>query len=152
MRRWKFNKNDCANKNYYVISLSQYRSSHKRCSVRTGVLRNFAKFTGKHLCQGLFFNKVARLRPTTLLKKRLVHWCFPGNFVKFLRTPFLHSTSGRLLLPIGLWFGDTKKVELQLSKVLLESFWSWGFLLFQRCWITPPSPCLVLGYEKACFG
>ena len=23
------------------------------------VLRNFAKFTGKHLCQGLFFNKVA---------------------------------------------------------------------------------------------
>ena len=24
-----------------------------------GVLRNFAKFTGKHLCQSLFFNKVA---------------------------------------------------------------------------------------------
>ena len=26
-----------------------------------GVLRNFAKFTGKHLCQGLFLNKVASL-------------------------------------------------------------------------------------------
>ena len=26
---------------------------------RKGVLRNFAKFTGKHLCQSLFFNKVA---------------------------------------------------------------------------------------------
>ena len=26
-----------------------------------GVLRNFAKFTEKHLCQGLFFNKVADL-------------------------------------------------------------------------------------------
>ena len=25
------------------------------------VLRNFAKFTGKHLCQSLFFNKVAGL-------------------------------------------------------------------------------------------
>ena len=24
-----------------------------------GVLRNFAKFAGKHLCQSLFFNKVA---------------------------------------------------------------------------------------------
>ena len=24
-----------------------------------GVLRNFAKFTGKHLCQSLFFDKVA---------------------------------------------------------------------------------------------
>ena len=29
----------------------------KRCSVKKGVLRNFAKFIGKHLCQGLFFNK-----------------------------------------------------------------------------------------------
>ena len=25
------------------------------------VLRNFTKFTGKHLCQSLFFNKVAGL-------------------------------------------------------------------------------------------
>ena len=37
------------------------RSSHRRCSVRKGFLRNFAKFTGKHLCQSLFFNKVAGL-------------------------------------------------------------------------------------------
>ena len=34
------------------------RSSHQRCSIKKGVLRNFIKFTGKHLCQGLFFNKV----------------------------------------------------------------------------------------------
>ena len=27
--------------------------------VNKGILKNFAKFTGKHLCQGLFFNKVA---------------------------------------------------------------------------------------------
>ena len=32
-----------------------------RYSVRKVVLRNFAKFTGKHLCQRLFFNKVAGL-------------------------------------------------------------------------------------------
>ena len=36
-----------------------FRSSHQRCSVKKGVLRNFAKFTGKHLRQSLFFNKVA---------------------------------------------------------------------------------------------
>ena len=30
---------------------------------KKGVLRNFAKFTGKHLWQSLFFNKVAVLRP-----------------------------------------------------------------------------------------
>ena len=34
------------------------RRSHQRCPVRIGVLRNFTKFTGKHLCQSLFFNKV----------------------------------------------------------------------------------------------
>ena len=38
---------------------------------RPQVLGNFAKFTGKHLCQSVFFNKVAGLRPATLLKKRL---------------------------------------------------------------------------------
>ena len=39
--------------------------------MKKGVLENFAKFLGKHLCQSLFFNKVAGLRPATLLKKRL---------------------------------------------------------------------------------
>ena len=34
------------------------RSSPQRCSMKKGVFRNFAKFTGKHLCQSLFFNKV----------------------------------------------------------------------------------------------
>ena len=35
---------------------------------------------------------------TTLLKTKLWHMCFPVNFAKFLRTPFLQNTSGRLLL------------------------------------------------------
>ena len=34
------------------------------------------------------------LRPSTLLKKRLWHNCFPVNFVKSLGTPFFESTSG----------------------------------------------------------
>ena len=34
---------------------SFYRRSHRRCSKRKCVLRNIAKFTGKHLFQGLFF-------------------------------------------------------------------------------------------------
>ena len=38
----------------------------QRGSVKKGVYRNFAKFTGKHLCQGLTFKKVAGL----LLLKR----------------------------------------------------------------------------------
>ena len=57
-------------------------------NVKKRLLRNFTKFTGKHLCQKLFVNKIAGLRPATLLKKRLWHRCFPVNFVKFLRRPF----------------------------------------------------------------
>ena len=40
-------------------------------------------------------------RPVALLKKRLLHRCFPVNFVKFLRTPFLQNTFGQLLLKIA---------------------------------------------------
>ena len=61
------------------------QKNHRRCSVRKGVLRNFAKFTLKNLCQSLFFIKVTALRTATLLKKRLWHWCFPVNFAKFRR-------------------------------------------------------------------
>ena len=69
-------------------SFRRSRSSHRRCSVRKGVLGNFAKFTGKHLY----------LQSATLLKNSLCHRCFPVNFAKFLRTLFLQSTYGRLLL------------------------------------------------------
>ena len=60
------------------------------------------KFTGKHQCQDLFFNKVAGLRLATLLKKTFWHRRFPVSFAKFLRTPFLQNTSGRLLLYINM--------------------------------------------------
>ena len=42
--------------------------------------------------------KTAGLRLATLLKKSLWHRCFPVNFAKFLRIPFLQNTSGQLLL------------------------------------------------------
>ena len=73
-------------------------SSHQRCSMEKGVLKNFTKFTEKHLCQSLFFNKAAGLRPATLLKKRLWHRYFPVKFVKFLRALFLQNVSGRVLV------------------------------------------------------
>ena len=63
-----------------------------------GVLRNFIKFIGKHLRQSVFFNKVTDLGPATLFKKRLCHRCFPANFAKFIRTPFLQKTSDSLLM------------------------------------------------------
>ena len=62
------------------------------------VLRSFAKFTVKHLCQSLFFNKVAGLRPATLFKKRPWHRCFPVNFAKLLRTLLFRQHLRWLLL------------------------------------------------------
>ena len=76
----------------YTNFLRTNRSSHRGCSVKKGFLRNFAKFTGKHLFQRLFFNKVAGLRPAILLS--LWNMCFPVNLVKFPRTSFLQNTSG----------------------------------------------------------
>ena len=72
--------------------------SHPEVFCEKGVLRNFAKFTGKHLCQSLFLNKVVGLRPAALLKKRLWHKCFPANFAKYLRTPLLPKNHSRLLV------------------------------------------------------
>ena len=37
--------------------------------MKKGVLTNVTKFKGKHLCQSLFFNKAAGLRPATSLKR-----------------------------------------------------------------------------------
>ena len=69
-----------------------YRSSHQSCSVKIGVLRSFTKFTGKHMCQSLFFNNVAGLRPATLLKKEVWYRCFlPVNLAKFLRNLFYRT-------------------------------------------------------------
>ena len=80
-----------------------YKSSRPEVFYKKGVLRNSTKFTGKHLCQSLFFNEVAGLRPTTLLKKRLWHRCFPVNFAKFLRTPFFKEHLWWLLLHLPLF-------------------------------------------------
>ena len=43
----------------------------RKCSVKTAFLKKFAKFTGKHLHQILFSNKVPGLRMQFYLKKRL---------------------------------------------------------------------------------
>ena len=49
------------------------RSSPQRCSIETSVLKNFAKFTGKYLCQSLFFDKVAGLRQIEKMQSFLLN-------------------------------------------------------------------------------
>ena len=78
----------CATRILYSL-LGSLHKQPPEVFFKKGVLKNFAKFTGEHLYQGLFFNKIAGLRPATLLKKRLWYRFFSVNFVKFLRTTFL---------------------------------------------------------------
>ena len=75
--------------------LKLFRSSRPEVFYK-GVLINFAKFAGKHLRQSLFFNKVMRLRPANLAKKRHWYMCFPvceifqNTF--FYRTPLVAAS------------------------------------------------------------
>ena len=77
--------------------LSSIRSSRPGVFFKKGVLRNFAKFTGKHLYQSLFFNKLEGIKSASSLKKRLWRSGFPVDFANILRTPFLQNSSARLL-------------------------------------------------------
>ena len=88
---------------------SHYRSSHRRCPERS-VLSNFPKFTGKHLCQSLVFNKVAGF---SLWKEKLWPRCFHVNFVNFLGAYFLQNRT-----PLGDCFCHYEKTEPFTAKYL----------------------------------
>ena len=96
-------KNSSAKKSVLLLvefSFHWFRSSRPEVLFKIDILWSFAKLTGKHQCQSLFFNKVAGLRPAISLKNRLWHRCFPVNFAKFLRTPFLTENFRQLILLI----------------------------------------------------
>ena len=70
----------------FYIANSKNRSSHWRCSMKKTVLNNFAKFTGKQLCQSLFFNKRLFL---TFFKRETLAQLFSCEFCEiFQKTLF----------------------------------------------------------------
>ena len=115
-----------------------FRSNYPEVFCKRGFLINFAKFTGKHLCQSLFFNSSV-LRLATLLKKSLWHMCFPVNFTKFLRTPFFYRT-----LPVAAseyYIPVSCSTVLALCTVILYVIYyyfvcSLFFLIFMQCCIS----------------
>ena len=80
----------------YLWLIAGTKSSHRRCYIKNHVLRNFAIFTGKHLCWSLFLIK---LQTCIFIKKRLLqHRCFSANIMNFSRTPILKNIRKWLLL------------------------------------------------------
>ena len=103
-----------------ILVTENTRNSHLEVFYKKSVLGNFTKFTGKQLCQRLFFNKVAGLRPP----------CFLVDFVKFPRTPFFtehlkHEQSLFLTLCIYIYgvYNYFRSIAISISKET-------GFLVF----------------------
>ena len=76
-----------------------YRNSRfcRGCSVKKDILRNFVKFTGKHLCQSLFFNKVARWGLQLYYKRGFgtgvfCEFCEISKNTFFYRTPLVAAS------------------------------------------------------------
>ena len=72
---------------YENITLTGYSEAATGGVYKKCVLRNFAKFIEKHLCQSLFFNKVADLRLATLSERRLCH-VFSSEFCEISKNTF----------------------------------------------------------------
>ena len=71
------------------------KSSHRRCSIKKPVLKNFAILYLEFL-----FNKFLGLEVCDFIKRRLQLSCFPLNIAKFLRTPILKNICERVLLRV----------------------------------------------------
>ena len=70
-----------------------FRSSGPEVVCKKAVLKNFAKFTAKHLYRTLFFNKIAGSKPSTLLQKKSLAHMFSYEFCKSFKSTFFHRTS-----------------------------------------------------------
>ena len=70
-----------------------FRSSHWRCSMKNIVLKNFANFTGKHLCWSLFLIMLQVFRPVTIQKRDSNTDAFLRNLQIFLEHLFWRTST-----------------------------------------------------------
>ena len=63
------------------VLFKYYRSSHRRCSLKNGVLKNFSNITGKHF------------QTYKVIKRRFQHRCFPVKCAKCLGTHILDTSA-----------------------------------------------------------
>ena len=63
----------------------------QRCSLKKGALKNFKKFTGKHLCQSLFLFK-CRPEACNFIKKETLVQVFSFEFCEISKNTFFYIT------------------------------------------------------------
>ena len=94
------------NLNLVVLLNNQFQKQPAEVFFKKAILKNFATFTGKHLCWRLFLINLQTWRPTSLLKRDSNTVVFPMNVTKFLKTPILKNLCKRLLVPFQKIGGD----------------------------------------------
>ena len=79
---------------FFYELLSRGRRSRPEVFCKKGVLRNLANSTGKHLCQSLYFNKVAGLSPQAynVIKIETLAQVFFSEFCQISKNTFSHRT------------------------------------------------------------
>ena len=81
----------CLLLSFNYCSEKMSRSSHQEVFCKKGVLRHFAKFTGKQLCQSLFFNKAAD-QACNFIKKETLAQVFSSQFCKISKSTFSYRS------------------------------------------------------------
>ena len=90
----------------FCLSCLVFRSSRFKVFWKKGVLRNFTKFTGRHMCQDLFFSKKESLglRPQacSFIKKESLAEVFFCEFCENSKNTFFTEHLKSLLLSLQL--------------------------------------------------
>ena len=126
------------------LHVNRYKSSRSQIPFKTGVLKNFAIFTGKHLCWSLFlikflFNKVSlQMTPTQVLSY---------EYCKIVRNSFFTEHLRWLLLPLNSNKGKKKKVrKCYHLRVLTVNMEPWTLVTAKISFfiLVFPAPCFSL--------
>ena len=111
------------------------------------VLNNFAKFTGKHLFQCLFLNKVAGLGPENFSKKGTLAQAFSCEFCEIFENTFFLGTPP--IIASRVRNRNTTWICLNITEKY--SFWHLkrNFLRFSRLFVKFYNKIVLRGVIKA---
>ena len=107
-------------------------SSRQRCTIKKSVLEICAKFTGKHPCRSLFFNKVAGLVAATLLKKETLAEVFSRQFWKNFKSTFF--TEHLWTTTSEFWESLRPLLPLHIHRCMIDPCDNWNILYFLNVW------------------
>ena len=109
-------KNICE---WLLLTRASFRSSHLELFYQKGVPRNFAKLTGKHLCQSLLSVKL-QAQACNFIKKETLAQVFSCEFCESFQNTFFMKHLWWLLLNISHW---CLSQLLLIHFITIENLW-----------------------------